>query len=596
MLLYKAMRVFKSFKIALKLDALVLPPFSFRSSIARFSTSLGAPKYPRTTRPPLILSTKSMASSISSPKPVVQVKDKIELTEIEEKIFNRLLGTLRHFNLETQLRVAGGWVRDKLLGKDCYDIDIALDNMLGSEFVDKVREYLLTVGEEAQGVAVIPCNPEQSKHLETARMRIFDIWIDFVNLRCEEYSENSRIPTKQKFGTAEEDAYRRDLTINSLFYNINSSLVEDMTKRGISDLKFGKIVTPLPPKATFMDDPLRVLRAIRFCARFEFTLDEELKVAASCEEVKAALATKISRERIGVEIDLMMAGNQPVKAMSYICDLTLFWTVFTLPSNTEPEIPDVCNRLCIACQEATWNLLQLIKCVTFNDEQKRLSMYAALFLPIRKFTFKDKKSKKIPVVNHIFRESLKRKVSDAETVVQLHHALEKFLTLIPLLVSKEEIQPNGVDWGVECADVPDTSRIRVLTGLLLREIKDFWPVALLLATLLYPANVDYTEDLLNRRFELEKRTELFDVAYNEIVKLGLQNVWEVKPLVNGKEIMNILQLKSGGPLVREWQQKIFAWQPACTPVHKHLPSRKDQTTKNIPNLQSVQEKFEQIVS
>ncbi|XP_023522807.1 CCA tRNA nucleotidyltransferase, mitochondrial-like [Cucurbita pepo subsp. pepo] len=105
--------------------------------------------------------------------------------------------------------------------------------MLGSEFVDKVREYLLTVGEEAQGVAVIPCNPEQSKHLETARMRIFDIWIDFVNLRCEEYSENSRIPTKQKFGTAEEDAYRRDLTINSLFYNINSSLVEDMTKRGL---------------------------------------------------------------------------------------------------------------------------------------------------------------------------------------------------------------------------------------------------------------------------------------------------------------------------------------------------------------------------
>ncbi|CAK9313316.1 unnamed protein product [Citrullus colocynthis] len=503
-----------------------------------------------------------MATSISHLKPLVQVKDNIELTETEEKIFHRLLGTLRHFNLQTQLRVAGGWVRDKLLGKDCYDIDIALDNMLGSEFVDKVREYLLTVGEEAQGVAVIPCNPDQSKHLETARMRIFDIWIDFVNLRCEEYSENSRIPTKQKFGTAEEDAYRRDLTINSLFYNINLSIVEDFTKRGISDLKFGKIVTPLPAKATFMDDPLRVLRAIRFCARFEFTLDDELKEAAACEEVKAALAAKISRERIGVEIDLMIAGNQPVKAMSYICDLTLFWTVFTLPSNTEPEISEVCNRLCIACLDATWNLIQHIKCFTFNDEQKRLSMYASLFLPFRKFTFKDKKSKKIPVVNHIFRDSLKRKVSDAETVVNVHQALEKFLSLIPLLVSKEEIQPNGLDWGVECADVPVTSRIRVLTGLLLREIKDFWPVALLMATLLYPANVDYTQDLLNRHFELEKRKELFDVVYNEIVKLGLENVWEVKPLVNGKEIMTILQLKAGGPLVREWQQKILAWQLA----------------------------------
>ncbi|KAA0031671.1 putative CCA tRNA nucleotidyltransferase 2 [Cucumis melo var. makuwa] len=552
------MKLLFSLKLPLKLHSLIIPSLSIPTSLLKFSPPHPPLKFPTTRFP----SPKSMATAMSSPKPLVQVKDNIELTETEEKIFHRLLGTLRHFNLQTQLRVAGGWVRDKLLGKDCYDIDIALDNMLGSEFVDKVREYLLTVGEEAQGVAVIPCNPDQSKHLETARMRIFDMWIDFVNLRCEEYSENRRIPTKQKFGTAEEDAYRRDLTINSLFYNINLSIVEDFTKRGISDLKFGKIVTPLPAKATFMDDPLRVLRAIRFCARFEFTLDEELKEAAACEEVKAALAAKISRERIGVEIDLMIAGNQPVKAMSYISDLTLFWTVFTLPSNTEPEISEVCNRLCIACLDATWNLIQHINCFTFSDEQKRLSLYASLFLPFRKFTFKDKKSKKIPVVNYIFRDSLKRKVSDAETVVNVHQTLEKFLSLIPLLVSKEEIQPNGFDWGVECADVPATSRIRVLTGLLLREIKDFWPVALLMATLLYPANVDYAQDLLNQNFELEKRKELFDVIYNETVKLGLENVWEMKPLVNGKEIMNILQLKAGGPLVREWQQKILAWQLA----------------------------------
>lgn len=124
----------------------------------------------------------------SSPSLSVQLKENIELTDTEEKIFDRLLGTLRHFGLNNQLRVAGGWVRDKvcgsglfvslgrkwpscfivkrvwyfdyfpsqLLGKECYDIDIALDNMLGSEFVDKVREYLLSVGEEPQGIAVIP--------------------------------------------------------------------------------------------------------------------------------------------------------------------------------------------------------------------------------------------------------------------------------------------------------------------------------------------------------------------------------------------------------------------------------------------------------
>ncbi|KAG6713589.1 hypothetical protein I3842_05G161000 [Carya illinoinensis] len=502
----------------------------------------------------------SMATVI--PAPVVQVKERIELTVTERNIFDRLLGTLRHFGLSNQLRVAGGWVRDKLLGKECYDIDIALDNMLGSEFVEKVREYLLSTGEQVQGVAVIPSNPEQSKHLETARMRLFDMWIDFVNLRCEEYSDNSRIPTKQKFGTPEEDAYRRDLTINSLFYNINTNTVEDCTKRGIADLKSGKIVTPLPPKATFLDDPLRVLRAIRFGARFGFILDEELKEAASCDEVKDALAAKISRERIGVEIDLMISGNQPVKAMTYICDLMLFPIVFSFPPEFEPSKSESCDRLCNAYLDATWNLIQLIGGSVFSDEQRRLSLYATLFLPFRKTIYKDHKAKKMPVVNYIFRESLKRKASDSETVINIHSAVDKFLSLIPFLVSDGDIELIEVDWGRGLDDVPPTSKLRVLTGLLLREIKDFWRVALLLSTLLYPTNVDHTEDFLKQHFQLDKRKDLFKAVENAITELGLEKVWDVKPLLNGKGIMSVLELKAGGPLVREWQDRQLAWQLA----------------------------------
>ncbi|GMP47799.1 hypothetical protein CsSME_00015533 [Camellia sinensis var. sinensis] len=327
----------------------------------------------------------------------VLVKDNIDLTDKEKQIFDRLLQVLRHFNLQTQLRVAGGWVRDKLLGKECYDIDIAIDNMMGQEFCGKVNDYLSSTGEEAQGVGVIQCNPDQSKHLETARMRLFDVWIDFVNLRSEDYSENSRIPT-MRFGTAEEDAYRRDLTINSLFYNINTNSVEDFTGRGIADLKSGKIVTPLPPKETFLDDPLRVLRAIRFGARFGFTLDDELKKAASDDDVKAAIADKISRERIGHEIDLMVSGDQPVKAISYISDLLLFWVVFRFPPVVDPPIPqgcESCDRICVAYLDAAWDLMQLIGCSTFNDEQRRLAFYAALFLPFRNTIYRDNKSKKV---------------------------------------------------------------------------------------------------------------------------------------------------------------------------------------------------------
>lgn len=281
---------------------------------------------------------------------VSSVSESIELTELEKKIFDRLREVLHQFNLQTQLRVAGGWVRDKLLGKDCYDIDIALDNMLGREFCEKVNEYLSNAGEKTQGVGVIQCNPDQSKHLETARMRIFDVWIDFVNLRSETYAEDSRIPSME-FGTAEQDAYRRDLTINSLFYNINTGSVEDLTGRGISDLKAGIIATPLPPKATFLDDPLRVLRAVRFGARFEFKLDNELKKAAADEEVKNALASKISRERIGHEIDLMLSGNQPVKAIRQLKDLQLFWTVFSLPQIVGNQLPEDCER-CVCLSQS----------------------------------------------------------------------------------------------------------------------------------------------------------------------------------------------------------------------------------------------------
>ncbi|CAK7324841.1 unnamed protein product [Dovyalis caffra] len=513
---------------------------------------------------PGVLHWRAMATVSSEAAAVIEVKDKIELNEVEKQIFERLLNTLRHFNLNTELRVAGGWVRDKLLGKECYDIDIAIDNMLGSEFVDKVREYLLSTGEEVHGVGVIPRNPDQSKHLETARMRLLDLWIDFVNLRCEDYSENSRIPT-MRFGTAKEDAYRRDLTINSLFYNINTGSIEDLTGRGIDDLKSGKIVTPLPPKATFLDDPLRVLRAIRFGARFGFVLEEELKEAAGCDDVKNALAEKVSKERIGAEIDLMISGHQPVKAMTCIADLTLFWIVFSLPPKVEPTISEECQGLCVADVDAAWNLIQLIGGSSFTGEQRRLCLYAAFFLPFRNTIYKDEKGKKVPVVNYIFRDSLKQKASDPETVTKIHRSLEKFLTLIPLLTSNEDTQHAEVDWGMELYDVPITSKLRVATGILLREVKEFWRVGLLIATMLYPSDADSTQDFFDKQFQLDKRRDSFKAAEDAIIKLGtdgLEKVWDVKPLVNGKDIMTVLQLKSGGPLVREWQQKLLAWQLA----------------------------------
>uniref|UniRef100_A0A0D3CHZ7 Uncharacterized protein n=1 Tax=Brassica oleracea var. oleracea TaxID=109376 RepID=A0A0D3CHZ7_BRAOL len=215
-------------------------------------------------------------------------------------------------------------------------------------------------------------------------------------------------------------------------------------------------------------------------ARFGFTLDEELKQDASSEEVRVALGEKISRERIGNEIDLMISGNGPVSAVTYLSDLKLFGVVFAFPSSSEPAPSEDCGSLCKAYLEAMWSLIQTPELAKFNGEQRRLALYAALFLPFRKTVYKDNKGKLIPDVNHIFKFSLKRKTSDAETgkpsnmIINIHRTTERFLSLIHSLESKSGAQLDNLDWATDILEhwksislddpeIPETSKIRVLT-------------------------------------------------------------------------------------------------------------------------------------
>lgn len=165
------------------------------------------------------------------------------MTDEERNLFTLLRRVRKDTHLDTTLRVAGGWVRDKLLATPEFqayhtvfevgtkqrrltskfktaasmgrqgtkvlatneasqpvDIDIALDDMLGREFADHLNEYLVANGEDTVSVGVVLKNPEKSKHLETATMKVGSFWIDFVNLRAEEYTQDSRIPDLMRIG------------------------------------------------------------------------------------------------------------------------------------------------------------------------------------------------------------------------------------------------------------------------------------------------------------------------------------------------------------------------------------------------------------
>lgn len=267
------------------------------------------------------------------------------------------------------LRWAGGWVRDKLLGIETHDIDVAINCMTGEAFGLELGQFCknpsaagIPEGLDLGSLHTIKANPEKSKNLATATCRVSGADLDFVNLRKETYADDSRNP-QVEFGTAAEDASRRDATINALFYNLHTGEVEDFVG-GIPDLRAGLIRTPLEPLQTFTDDPLRVLRLVRFASRLRFKIDPETEKVMSHDRVLKSLRIKISRERVGVEVEKMLrgghtlsirvhiyhphstanppgAGNYPEVALALVDRLGLYHAIFTDPTSKEQLGPDI---------------------------------------------------------------------------------------------------------------------------------------------------------------------------------------------------------------------------------------------------------------
>lgn len=245
------------------------------------------------------------------------------LTQDEKDLFDILKRVVQARSPSTTVRVAGGWVRDKLMGKQPKDIDLMVDNVSGQAFAVMVTDFL-----GLSGPHVIRANPEQSKNIETARMYVelpsgSKMEIDVAKARQDVYEGSSRIP-KTVDATAPEDAARRDLTINSLFYSVNEDAIEDFTGKGIEDLQNNVIRTPLDPFKTFSDDPLRMLRAIRFSARYGWNISPDVAKALASPSLRERLKTKVSRDRKGIELKSMLSSGYPEEAVAMLIDTGIF--------------------------------------------------------------------------------------------------------------------------------------------------------------------------------------------------------------------------------------------------------------------------------
>jgi len=530
---------------------------------------------------------------------------RIDLNSQELKLFETLKkaadaweqGNLSISKKSVEIRVAGGWVRDKILGLQTHDVDIALNSCTGVEFANVVKEYHTSSSSDGNEncstdkknkigkIGVIAANPAQSKHLETACVNIFGNDVDFSNLRHETYAEDSRIPDIV-VGTPREDSYRRDCTMNALYYNLNTERVEDWTRRGLQDLLMTKVIhTPLKAFQTFEDDPLRVLRLIRFAVRYQMQLSEDVEEACQHPKIHQELLRKVSRERVGNELEGMLLGKHasPIEAMDFICRLKLADSVFYPPGSFEimgtilqTHLKPVeyiragtdeveLSRLRISAWDESRECLKVLSSVldsfganitAATNIDRRLVYLAVVLLPYAKLHYPEKQKTK-SVVEYMIRERIKLKNKDAISLGILVNNLDE---MTQLLQQFQQIAKEAAP------------KLRLKAGLLLRSTKEMWLTTLIVAVVCLSRKQVSSHDgdgLCNYALGLYKFI---------VVQMNLDECWKTKPLMNGKDLIRILGLKNG-PEVGIYMEEQVKWtltnpQGTIKDLEEHLRASK----------------------
>ncbi|MEY2707875.1 MAG: hypothetical protein RIQ91_505 [Bacteroidota bacterium] len=231
---------------------------------------------------------------------------------LDNPIFELIGKTADEMNISAW--VVGGFVRDSILKRENKDIDIVVVGN-GVEFAQAVARKLDN-----------DCSLSVFKNFGTAQIKFDDWIIEFIGARKESYRRDSRKPMVEN-GTLEDDQNRRDFTINAMYLSLNVAGYGELYDpfNGVQDLQNGIIKTCNNPDVTFDDDPLRMLRAIRFASRLNFRI--ELK---TFEAIKRNIdrIEIVSQERITDELNGMILGEKPSRAFEMMSKTGLLTRIF----------------------------------------------------------------------------------------------------------------------------------------------------------------------------------------------------------------------------------------------------------------------------
>lgn len=348
---------------------------------------------------------------------------------LNEPIFKLIQQSSDELNVDSY--AIGGYVRDFFLERKSKDIDVVT---IGKS-IDLANLLHQKLGEEAH-LSVF-------KNFGTAQIKFHDLEIEFVGARKESYNHNSRNPIVED-GSLEDDQNRRDFTINAIAIGLSKNNFGKLLDpfNGLNDLTNKILKTPLNPDITYSDDPLRMMRAIRFASQLNFQIDEPSFEAISKNKNRIKI---ISAERIADEINKIILSQKPSVGFKLLLNSGLLDLIF--PELVKLQGTETINGL--SHKDNFYHTLEVLD----NVAEKSMNLWlrwAAILHDIAKpatkrfeeghgFTFhghEDKGARMVPKIFANLKLPLNEKMKHVQKLVELH--------LRPIVLAKTEVTDSAI--------------------------------------------------------------------------------------------------------------------------------------------------------
>lgn len=347
----------------------------------------------------------------------------------ERKVFELIQQSAAELNFPVY--VVGGYVRDRLLARESKDLDVVCvgDGIaLAKKLASKLKPY--------PHIAVY-------KRFGTAMIRHQDLEIEFVGARKESYQSDSRKPAVEN-GTLEDDQNRRDFTINAMAVSLNEEDYGQIIDpfNGFYDLEKKILRTPLDPDKTFTDDPLRMMRAIRFSTQLDFTIDSITLKSIAKNKHRISI---ISKERISTELEKIILSPKPSVGFKLLFDTGLLHLIF--PEMTALYGVEIINK--IGHKDNFYHTLEVLDNISADSKNLWLRWAAILhdiakpptkrFDPNLGWTFHGHEALGAAMVPRIFKKMklpLDAKMKYVQKLVMLH--------LRPIALTNEKVTDSAV--------------------------------------------------------------------------------------------------------------------------------------------------------